>query len=448
MALAYAQSLGDGTTRNYNVTFPFISRDHIKVKVNGVEVAFSWLTDTTIQLASAPAVNAVVDIRRVTPRDKLLVDFKDASTLVESDLDLSALQTFYLSQEAFDLGEASLGVTDDGSFSALNRRISNAIDPVDSMDVVNKRWAESGMTSQLNLATQRANAAKTSETNSKTSETNAKTSETNAAASRNTATIKASKAAASATNAANSATTSSTKASEAAASANAALGYKNDAAASAAAAAQSAQDAAMFDPSSYYTKVEIDTSMSAKLNASAYTAADVLAKLKTVDGARSGLDADLLDGQSSAYYTNIIARLGFTPANAGISITAGNGLRGGGTLGASRSLAVGQGTGIAVAATSVSVDDTVWRDGNQPTYGQIGALIAQMPVGAIGSYGLFWNEVNETTTPGTTRPGSQLTYANGNTSGAGTSPRGTWRIMGDANPGTGTPRISVWMRIS
>ncbi|MCS6767049.1 MAG: hypothetical protein MO847_11975 [Candidatus Protistobacter heckmanni] len=41
----------------------------------------------------------------------------------------------------------------------------------------------------------------------------------------------------------------------------------------------------------------IDAQFAAKLNAAAYTAADVLAKLLTVDGALSGLDADLLDGQ-------------------------------------------------------------------------------------------------------------------------------------------------------
>ena len=40
----------------------------------------------------------------------------------------------------------------------------------------------------------------------------------------------------------------------------------------------------------------------AALPASSYTAADVLTKIKTVDGAGSGLDADLLDGQSSAYF--------------------------------------------------------------------------------------------------------------------------------------------------
>lgn len=38
------------------------------------------------------------------------------------------------------------------------------------------------------------------------------------------------------------------------------------------------------------------------LAASTYTAADILTKLMTVDGATSGLDADLLDGQHGAYY--------------------------------------------------------------------------------------------------------------------------------------------------
>ena len=48
----------------------------------------------------------------------------------------------------------------------------------------------------------------------------------------------------------------------------------------------------------------VTTLLSNKLNSSAYTAADVLAKLLTVDGPASGLDADKLDGQSSAYYRN------------------------------------------------------------------------------------------------------------------------------------------------
>lgn len=46
---------------------------------------------------------------------------------------------------------------------------------------------------------------------------------------------------------------------------------------------------------------------SAIVTAAAYTAADVLAKLLTVDGAGSGLDADLLDGYSSAAFGRLAA---------------------------------------------------------------------------------------------------------------------------------------------
>jgi hypothetical protein len=51
------------------------------------------------------------------------------------------------------------------------------------------------------------------------------------------------------------------------------------------------------------------------LKASQYTAADVLAKLLTVDGTGSGLDAALLGGAGPAFFTDIPARLGYTPLN-------------------------------------------------------------------------------------------------------------------------------------
>jgi len=52
------------------------------------------------------------------------------------------------------------------------------------------------------------------------------------------------------------------------------------------------------------------------LAASGYTAADVKAKMLTQDGSGSTLDADLLDGQHGSYYTAISARLGYTPLDA------------------------------------------------------------------------------------------------------------------------------------
>jgi hypothetical protein len=87
-----------------------------------------------------------------------------------------------------------------------------------------------------------------------------------------------------------------------------------------------------------------DTAISGKLNSSAYTAADVLAKLVTVDGTGSGLDADLLDGQSGAYY------LALGNATGTVS-DAQHGNRGGGTLHATATASV---AGFLVDAASDS----------------------------------------------------------------------------------------------
>lgn len=56
-------------------------------------------------------------------------------------------------------------------------------------------------------------------------------------------------------------------------------------------------------PNLNYTEITaLMAALALKLDASAYTAADVLVKLLTVDGAGSGLDADTLDGMSSAAF--------------------------------------------------------------------------------------------------------------------------------------------------
>lgn len=52
----------------------------------------------------------------------------------------------------------------------------------------------------------------------------------------------------------------------------------------------------------------LNTELAGKLDASAYTAADILTRIKTVDGTGSGLDADLLDGLSAAS-TNTVSTI-------------------------------------------------------------------------------------------------------------------------------------------
>jgi hypothetical protein len=70
-------------------------------------------------------------------------------------------------------------------------------------------------------------------------------------------------------------------------------------------------------------QIDLQTALGLKLNSAAYTAADVLAKLLTVDGAASGLDADLLDGQHGSYYATKIHNLIDTTNHPVTGLTAG-----------------------------------------------------------------------------------------------------------------------------
>lgn len=141
MALArvqYTQQVAGN--KNFTVPFPYISRDHIYVSVNGTDVDFSWLNSTTVQLTTAPAEGDLVDVRRETEKVNLLVDFQDASTITEEQLDLSAKQAFFIAQEAFDATGATLAVANDGSYSAQNRRLSNVGEPEQPADAATMGW--------------------------------------------------------------------------------------------------------------------------------------------------------------------------------------------------------------------------------------------------------------------------------------------------------------------
>lgn len=252
MAYSYVRYSGNGSTTNYTFSFPTISTDHIKVRVNGTLVTnWSFLSASTIQFATAPASGAVIEIRRETPKDSTIVNFTDGSVLLERDLDLLATWQLYLGQETEDDLEDTIRVDSQGRFDALNKRIINVADPVNAQDAVTKTWAETGMSSQLSQATSQATAAAGSATAAAgsasaaaTSASNASTSASNAASSATGASNSATAAAGSATAAANSATAAGTSATNANSSAVAAASSATAASGSATAAASSATSAA------------------------------------------------------------------------------------------------------------------------------------------------------------------------------------------------------------
>ena len=113
----------------------------------------------------------------------------------------------------------------------------------------------------------------------------------------------------------------------------------------------------------------LQDSLDAKLESSAYTAADVLAKLKTVDGSNSGLDADLLDG---THKTALFTALTSSSAT-NISITVG---------GTTKSIA----DLYANSAAKLETARTIWGqsfDGSKPV---TGALTSVTDITGTGTF--------------------------------------------------------------
>ncbi|MDX0801736.1 hypothetical protein GOD37_22495 [Sinorhizobium medicae] len=99
--------LGDGVKKKLTFNFPYLSRDHIKVLVGGVETgSYSWTGTNEITLTTAPASGKFVTIKRQTPNATLLSQIEDGSTLRSEDLNRQAQQAMYSAQEAAD--EATL----------------------------------------------------------------------------------------------------------------------------------------------------------------------------------------------------------------------------------------------------------------------------------------------------------------------------------------------------
>ena len=194
MPLSYNQYVGDGTTKTFNLGFDYIDKSHVEVRVDGTPVSFTWLSTYQVQTTTAPANGAIVDVRRVTPRDELLVEFMDGSVLVETDLNLATIQSFFLAQEAFDQGEASLAVTPDGHYSAGLRRITMVLDPVNDRDVVTKGWVLNTNNTSVaqgiaarDAAIAAKNAAETARSGAETARAGAETAKTAAEAAKTAA---------------------------------------------------------------------------------------------------------------------------------------------------------------------------------------------------------------------------------------------------------------------
>lgn len=102
-AVTYIESTSNGVQLEYTIKPPFLSRDHIFVKFNGVaqpSSAFTFVDDTKVKLVTAAANNVTVRVGRLTPQT-VLTDFQPG-VVSEEDLDDGYLQLLYIQQELQD----------------------------------------------------------------------------------------------------------------------------------------------------------------------------------------------------------------------------------------------------------------------------------------------------------------------------------------------------------
>lgn len=179
------------------------------------------------------------------------------------------------------------------------------------------------------------------------------------------------------------------------------------------------------------------------------------AEINVLDGiTATTAELNFVDGVTSEIQPQLDAK-----AAAARTIIAGVGLTGGGDLSADRTI------------NGVTQDAATWEAGTGTTESLVSpakvkaaieALVPPAPteIGAVGTYAMLF-EATASTTPialGATRSGASLDYNGaywqgslGNswqTSTAGASPDGTWRLMGLNTATSSVRRGGVWLRIS
>ena len=121
MTATYATDIyaGNGSETEFDLTFNFISQNHVEVVVSdnsdGAETAltpiatgvpvgneYRWENDTRIKVGTAPLSTQKIRIGRDTPENQQLVPWSDGSYLLSEDLNTSDLQLLYGLQELED----------------------------------------------------------------------------------------------------------------------------------------------------------------------------------------------------------------------------------------------------------------------------------------------------------------------------------------------------------
>ncbi|MAA50619.1 MAG: hypothetical protein CMP83_10645 [Gammaproteobacteria bacterium] len=156
---------GDGSTVEFTLTFDYIQRDHVEVRrvvkssqavtkltviTTGTPTGdqYIWESDKKIKVGTAPASTDQLVIERDTPEDQQLVQWKDGSYIVATDLNTSDKQWLYNIQELEDEVKRLDGTIEGEAIKQVLGTLPVEVDstdnqkPVISVDLIKKADAE------------------------------------------------------------------------------------------------------------------------------------------------------------------------------------------------------------------------------------------------------------------------------------------------------------------
>jgi len=148
----YRAYTGNGSQTDYSVSFTYERPDEVVVRWNGVPVPFTFLSPSVVRTTTPAANGVIVTVQRETNIDSAAVVWKNGSGTTGGQLNSMARQLLNAMQEARDTASRGLFRLASGVYDFAFSRGVNVADPVNAQDVVNKRWAETALSSNVSQA--------------------------------------------------------------------------------------------------------------------------------------------------------------------------------------------------------------------------------------------------------------------------------------------------------